>query len=113
LRGGRAGHGFFVDEGRLTRKMRAMKSKRIALKHCGGCDPGFDRVEYFKRIRDAAGDSIEWVTLDDEGFDAVLVISACEAACPEEKIDFSPYGRVVAVRDDKIDPDEIVKLLTR
>lgn len=113
MRGWRPGHGFFVDDGRLTLKLCVIMSKRIALKHCGGCDPGFDRVEYFRRIREAAGDSIEWVTLDDEGFDVVLVISACDAACPEEKIDFSPYKRVVSVRDDKIDPGEIVKLLTR
>ena len=86
---------------------------RIALKHCGGCNPGFDRVEFFRRIRDAAGDSVEWVTLDDQGIDAVLVISACDTACPEEKIDLSPYGRVVAVRDDRTDPDEIVRILMR
>lgn len=90
-----------------------MKKMRIALKHCGGCNPGFDRVEYFERIREAAGDSVEWVTLDEQGIEAVLVISACETACPEEKIDFSPYGRVVAVRDDRIDPDEIIRILMR
>lgn len=90
-----------------------MKRKRIALKHCGGCDPGFDRVDYFNRIREAAGDSIEWVTLNDEGIDAVLAISACETACLEEKIDWSPYNRVVAVRDDKTDPDEIIIILTK
>lgn len=83
------------------------------MKHCGGCNPGFDRVEYFERIREAAGDSVEWVTLDDREIDAVLVISACASACPEEKIDFSPYGRVVALRDDKADPNEIIKILMR
>ncbi len=41
-------------------------SKRVALKYCGGCDPGFDRVEYIQRVRAAAGEAIMWVTLDDE-----------------------------------------------
>lgn len=83
------------------------------MKHCGGCNPGFDRVEYFERIREAAGDSVEWVTLDDLEIDAVLVISACASACPEEKIDFSPYERVVTLRDDKTDPIEIIRILMR
>lgn len=83
------------------------------MKHCGGCNPGFDRVEYFERIREAAGDSVEWVTLDDREIDAVLVISACASACPEEKIDFSPYERVVTLRDDKTDPSEIIRILMR
>lgn len=84
--------------------------RKIALKYCGGCNPGFDRVQYFNRIRDAAGDSIEWVTLDDRGFEAVLVISGCETACPEEGIGFMP-ARMVMVRTDERDPGEITKYL--
>ncbi len=84
--------------------------RRVAIKFCGGCNPGFDRVQYFNRIRAAAGDSIEWVTLDDRGFEAVLVISGCETACLEEGIDFMP-ARIVAVRTDERDPGEITKHL--
>ena len=56
------------------------------MKYCGGCDPGFDRVGYFQEIQNAAGDLIEWVTLDDPGFECVLVISGCDTACPEENM---------------------------
>jgi hypothetical protein len=88
----------------------AKMGRRIALKYCGGCNPGFDRVQYFNRIRIAAGDSIEWVSLDDRGFEAVLVISGCETACPEESAGSVP-ARIVAVRDDKLDPGEIAQYL--
>ena len=35
----------------------AKMGRRVAIKFCGGCNPGFDRVQYFNRIRAAAGDS--------------------------------------------------------
>lgn len=108
MRWRRAFHGISVDERYLINP--AKMGRRIALKYCGGCDAGFDRVQYFNRIRTAAGDSIEWVTLDDGGFEAVLVISGCETACPEEGIDFMP-ARIVTVRTDKRDPGEIAQHL--
>lgn len=85
--------------------------KRIALKYCGGCDPGFDRVEYFNKIKNAAGDRIEWVTLDDPDFETVLVISGCDVACPTEHMVSTACRRIVSVRDDKSDPAEIVQSL--
>ncbi len=85
--------------------------KRIVLKYCGGCDPGFDRVEYFKEIQNAAGDLIEWVSLDDLDFGAVLVISGCDAACPAENMALTACRRIVAIRDDKRNPAEIVQSL--
>jgi hypothetical protein len=85
--------------------------KRIALKYCGGCDPGFDRVEYFKEIQNAAGDLIEWVTLDDRNLEAVLVICGCDTACPEEKMLIEACRRIVAIRDNRRNPAEIVQSL--
>jgi len=90
-----------------------MTRKRVALKYCGGCDPGFDRVEYFNRVRSAAGESIEWVTLEDSDFGAILVISGCETACPEASIDSSASYCIVSVKDDRSDPQEVVETLLK
>lgn len=87
--------------------------RRIALKYCGGCNPGFDRVEYFRKIRSAAGDSIEWVTLEDPGFDVVLLIQGCQTACPAKMLDCIGDERIVSITDDGWDPEEIVKKLLR
>jgi hypothetical protein len=80
-------------------------SKRVALKYCGGCDPEFDRVELFTKVRAAAGDSIEWVCLDDRGFDTVLLIAGCE-----QNPEISPY-RVISIEHDRLDAAAIVKAL--
>jgi len=85
--------------------------KRIALKYCGGCDPGFDRVEYFKKIQNAAGDLIEWVSLDERDFETVLVISGCATACPVERMVPEACRRIVSIRDNKGDPAEVVQSL--
>jgi hypothetical protein len=85
--------------------------KRVALKYCGGCNPGFDRVAYVERIKSAAGLNIEWVTLDEGDVDAVLLVSGCDTACPRRSIDFSKYKKTVTIRDDKVSPDYLVKIL--
>ena len=81
------------------------------MKYCGGCDPGYDRVKYFKDIENAAGDLLEWVTVDDPDFETVLVISGCDTACPAENMTLAPYRRIVSVRDNKRDPAEVVQSL--
>jgi hypothetical protein len=85
-------------------------SKKVALKYCGGCDPGFDRVALFTKIRAAAGDSIEWVSVDDQGFDTVLLIAGCDRACPEQNPEISLY-RVISITHDRLDAGVIVKAL--
>jgi hypothetical protein len=83
----------------------------VALKYCGGCNPGFDRVAYVEKVKSAAGADIEWVTLDEETVDAVLLVSGCNTACPGRSIDFSEYKLAVIIRDEKASPEELVKIL--
>jgi hypothetical protein len=85
--------------------------KTIALKYCGGCDPAFDRVQYFQRIRDAAPGAVQWVALDEGGFSTVLIISGCETACPERTVDLKLHR--ISIRDDQQDPGAIMQNLLR
>ncbi|HUH67157.1 MAG TPA: hypothetical protein VLZ07_12050 [Syntrophales bacterium] len=88
------------------------EGKRVALKYCGGCNPEFDRVEYYRRIKVVAGDSIEWVTLDDPGLEAVLLIMGCPTACPERTFAVADMN-VVSIRDNTGAPEDIVKKLLK
>jgi hypothetical protein len=85
--------------------------KRVALKYCGGCNPGFDRVKYVRAIQNAAGDLIEWVTVYDPDFEAALVICGCDSACLVEDMGLGACQKIVSIRDDKRDPAEVVKNL--
>ncbi len=95
----------------IIRKPGAQMQKKIALKYCGGCDPGFERVEYFQEIQNAAGDRIEWASLDDGDFQTVLVISGCDTACPTGNMAPAARRTIVSINDSKRDPAEIVQSL--
>jgi len=80
--------------------------KKVALKFCGGCDPAYDRVEYWEEIRDAAGDSIVWVSMDDDGYEVVLAINGCKKACLEEEL--GPLPRLISIVEDDRDIQQVV-----
>lgn len=56
---------------------------KIGIKYCGGCNPGFDRVEAAAIIMNRYKDQAEFVIFDDPGAEIILVIMGCTAACAE------------------------------
>lgn len=97
-----------------TEPRKTGKARTIALKYCGGCDPTYDRVACFDKIRQTAGSRIDWVPLDDDSCgdcDGVLMIVGCATACPER--DFFPGADIplVVVRNRDCDPQRAVDIL--
>lgn len=82
---------------------------RVALKYCGGCDPAYERTEYFARIAETAGPAIEWVGPAAGGYGAILLICGCETACPEDDL---PAGApALCLRNDRLPPEAVVRTL--
>lgn len=113
-------HGLFMDPGCINLRKKRMDSNsfnsahrkiRVALKYCGGCDPAYDRVSYQERIADAAAGNIEWVSIEDPPFEAVLVINGCARACKEKDLESEHQWRIISVRDDHTGPILIIKKL--
>jgi hypothetical protein len=94
-----------------VRKNHSRHRKKVAVKFCGGCNPGFDRVEYYRKIRAAAGDSILWAGPAEGGFDTLLLIEGCETACAEEDLVSLAGREVVSLKNDGLAPEEVVKRL--
>ncbi len=84
---------------------------QVAVKFCGGCNPAYERLEYFERIRSAAGNRIRWVFLRDGGFESILLISGCPRACPEEGLPRTVP--VVSLTTDDNDPQRVVDMLVQ
>ncbi len=82
---------------------------KVALKFCGGCDPAYDRMEAFQRIRSEAGDSIEWVDVEDRGYEAVLLVCGCPTACPDGELREAP--RLVTLKHEGLSPERVVAQL--
>ncbi len=86
------------------------KKMKVAIKYCGGCDPIYDRVEFVHRIKEEAGDSIEWVSLEKEGYDAILLVCGCLKACPESELKhFSP----LSLKYNGLSPERVVAQLLK
>jgi hypothetical protein len=79
---------------------------KIEVKYCGGCDPSYDRVAFFERIRSAAAGSIQWASYGQDESDALLLICGCARACPIEES--PPRLRFVCLTTDARPPEETV-----
>lgn len=82
---------------------------KAAVKFCGGCNPGYDRTEYWESIRDASDGRIEWVAFEDCDCRAVLLICGCETACPRD--DLSRQHVLVSVTDNTLSAASVISLL--
>lgn len=84
---------------------------RVAIKFCGGCDPTFDRLAYFEKLKIAAGDQIVWVAIDQRPYAAILLIAGCQTACPETEM---PKDLpLVTVTSDRGDLEETLQGLLK
>jgi hypothetical protein len=79
---------------------------KVVIKFCGGCDPAFDRVEVFQRVKIVAGDSIEWLQVGQQDYDAVLMVCGCHKACPEDG--FRHVSRLVSIKNNGLSPECVV-----
>ena len=56
---------------------------KVRIKYCGGCNPGFDRVELVDKIRIELAGIVDFVSPMDPGIEALLVIEGCSTACAD------------------------------
>jgi hypothetical protein len=82
---------------------------KVALKFCGGCNPDYERAEYWEAIRQTAGDGVRWVRLEDDDYQAVLLICGCPTACPRDEM---PDGvNLVCVSDPRLPAAAVLDML--
>lgn len=89
---------------------------RAAVKFCGGCDPSFDRSRYWEAIREEAQGRIGWCSLDEQGYQAALIVNGCETACLDRDLESGELvpdreARLVSIRDDGLAPAQVVEKL--
>jgi len=79
---------------------------KAAVKFCGGCNPAYDRADYWDRIRRASESRIEWVPRQGEDYCALMVICGCQTACPLREM--SEENSVVLLTDDALPAEGVV-----
>jgi hypothetical protein len=83
--------------------------RRIALKFCGGCNPDYERTAYWEAIRLAAGETVQWVRLEDDDYQAVLLICGCPTACPRDEM--PPGAKLVCLSDARLPAEDVLEML--
>jgi len=56
---------------------------RICIKYCGGCRPGYDRVEAVADLQRRLGDRAQWMCGECDDAGLVLVVTGCKTACAD------------------------------
>lgn len=82
---------------------------QIAVKFCGGCNPGYDRGAAYQKIREAVADCAT-VSLPQEGcrYDALLIIRGC-TGCPYLYEEIDAGQRILCVKENDI-PEAIAAI---
>jgi hypothetical protein len=63
--------------------MQISSEKKVGLKYCGGCNPGFSRKDLVFRIQSSCAFEIQWVSPDTEGVSRLLIVNGCDVACAD------------------------------
>jgi hypothetical protein len=67
--------------------------KKIGIKYCGGCNPGYERVEMIERVQFRFSDRFLFLRHDDPGIDVLILMSGCYRACAGENLNTTKIPR--------------------
>ena len=86
--------------------------RTVAIKFCGGCNPTFDRLIYWDKIKAETSKAIRWVSPDHPRPDGFLLISGCRTSCPLKFINPDDYALFLQVSDPADSPEAVAEKLT-
>ncbi len=84
------------------RALHKLKTKKkIGIKYCGGCNPGYERVEMIERIQFRFNDQFSFLRHDEPDIDLLILMSGCHRACAGENLNTTkiPYCSVMGEND--------------
>jgi len=55
--------------------------KKIGIKYCGGCNPGYERVEMIQRVQFRFNDRFLFLRHNEPDIDVLVLMSGCHRAC--------------------------------
>ena len=75
--------------------------KRIGIKYCGGCNPGYERVEMIERVQFGFDNRFLFLRHDELDIDALVLMSGCQRACAAKDLNLTkiPHCLVAGEND--------------
>ena len=82
---------------------------KVGLKYCGGCRAGYDRVAVVDSIRERLTQEVEFVAVDSEDAQMILIVTGCSTACAKlDKVSDLPIRYITSTEDAERWIEEIV-----
>jgi len=67
--------------------------KRIGIKYCGGCNPGYERVEMIEQVRFRFNDRFLFFRHDEPDIEVMILLSGCHRACATQDLNPTEISR--------------------
>jgi len=63
-----------------------MVKQKIGIKYCGGCNPGYERVEMIQRVRFRFNDRFLFLRHNEPDIDALILMNGCHRTCADKDL---------------------------
>jgi hypothetical protein len=83
--------------------------KRIGIKYCGGCNPGYERVEMIERVQFRFNDRFLFLRHDEPDIDVLVLMSGCHRTCAGKDLDLTKITHCPVTGEN--DFDTLIKWL--
>ena len=60
-----------------------MRTTKIAIKYCGGCNPDFDRKQAVEAMLARLGNAVDVVAPDDPEVEIIVAVEGCPVSCAD------------------------------
>jgi len=90
-----------TGETKQTKQTRMGSKKRIGVKYCGGCNPGYERVEMIERVQFRFHDRFLFLRHDEPDIEVTVFMSGCHRACASRDFNSTeiPYCSITEEND--------------
>ncbi len=80
-----------------------MGRKKIGIKYCGGCNPGYERVEMMERVQFRFSDRFLFLRHDEPDIDALILMGGCHRVCTAEDQNTTSIPHCLVTGEDDFD----------
>jgi hypothetical protein len=85
-------------------KPRGMQiRKKIGIKYCGGCNPGYERVEMIQRVQFRFNDRFLFLRHDEPDIEVLVLMSGCHRACAGKDLNTAKIPRCSVTGENDFD----------
>ena len=86
--------------------------RKVGIKYCGGCNPGYERVEMIQRVQFRINDQFLFLRHDEPDIEVMVLVNGCPRACANKNSNHPevPSRSIVGESDFKSLIDWLVAL---